>query len=756
MEPRVRRVLGRGLGLGPQPTAGRGREVRIMRKFGIVLLAGVLFVGMGTSGFGHERRTDPVLAELNDYLAGVQILKEEDGRAEELFKLWQRVRAASWEIRRLTDEEDMRIDAPAVRVEIAKTRALRSELLESSRRYLSEQEDVLDTVRFEIGEGISVVWRDRVIETAVGSRKVVLIKVENQGGTAADVEMYGDGSDEILFWKKSMEVAAKSSRYTFAYAAPVKEATVKSTIALRKGGKVGKVVIRMRGTARPPEPSSASGGGEDACSVKGSGKSIRLRIHDAETKEPMAVRVEVQDASGKSYWAPLVGASYAVTKERAGWETPLWQYQTGPYFYIDGAAELGVEPAGKTVRAYHGFEYEPVVIRVPEDGVVEAGLRRWVNMAAKGWHSGHTHIHTTDAGMPVEFTRFWPLVAEAEDISVSNILTLKGEWETDAIYANEYPMGVVSWASQRGQIIAYGEEYRNNPYGHVCLLGVDKLTGPISSGGLGELGGPDFPPNAFILDAALAQNAVTIGAHFGLSIFDNDKIKSKWPSTGFEMPVDVALKKIQIAEVYGIGGRQEVWYKLLNCGFDIPATAGPDWDIKDAPRTYVYLGDEPLTFGGWTEGLKEGRSFITKGPMIFLTVEGEKPGAKLNYPERPKEVLICASAVLPRGPAAIEVIVNGEVVAKGKDINKPIRLEESCWIAARCRGAHTSPIYVTLEGRRRGSAKEAIEFLGVIDRLIEWVNTKGLFDSPKEREAVLDIIQQGRSVYESIMKQETK
>ena len=110
----------------------------------LIGLSIVLFVGMVTRGFAHERRSVPVLAELNDYLAGVQILKEEDARAEELFKLWQRVRAGSWEIRRLTDEEDMRIDAPSVRAEITKTRALRRELLERSRRYLAEQEDVLD------------------------------------------------------------------------------------------------------------------------------------------------------------------------------------------------------------------------------------------------------------------------------------------------------------------------------------------------------------------------------------------------------------------------------------------------------------------------------------------------------------------------------------------------------------------------------------------------------------------------------------
>ncbi|MEE9371071.1 MAG: hypothetical protein V3W45_06330, partial [Sedimentisphaerales bacterium] len=156
-------------------------------------------------------------------------------------------------------------------------------------------------------------------------------------------------------------------------------------------------------------------------------------------------------------------------------------------------------------------------------------------------------------------------------------------------------------------------------------------------------------------------------------------------------------------------------------------------------------------FERWIYGLKEGRSFITKGPMIFLTVDGQRPGAILNYSQRPKEVVIRASAVLPGESVPVEIIVNGEVVAKGKDIDKPLRLEDSCWIAARCRDAHTSPIYVTLEGRRRGSAKQAKKFLSVIDRLTEWVNTKALFDSPKQKETVLDIIRQGRVVYESVV-----
>ena len=717
------------------------------------LVIAALVLTLAATALAHPRHTDPVLAELNDYLVALQLLKDKDAHAEQLFKLWQSVREGSWEIRRSTDKENLPIDAPAVSAQILKTRTLREELLQRCRRYLSEQEDLIPTARFIIGDEISVQQLDTVIETPVASRTVVLIKIENRRATDVHIDLFNDRSDQILFWKKSMELGPDSSHYTFAYVAPVKEGSAKSTIFLREeDGDSAEVIIKANGTALSPDP---TGAGDDPCTIQpAQDKSIRFRIREQETNEPLPVRVEVRDQNDRAFWTPLRGASYAVTKEQAGWQTPLWQFQTGPYFYIDGEAELGVDPAGKTVRLYHGFEYEPVMMKVPDNGVVEAAPRRWINMAAKGWYSGHTHIHTTDAGMPVQFSRFWPLVARAEDICVSNILTLKGEWETDPIYANEYPMGLVQWACREGQIIAYGQEYRNNPYGHLCLIGIDELIEPISTGALGELGGPDFPPNALVLDVALAQNAATIGAHFGLSILSDKQIKSSWPSTGFEMPVDVALKKIQIAEVYGIGGQGDVWYKLLNCGFELPATAGPDWDIKDTPRTYVYLGSEPLTFERWKEALKEGRSFITKGPMIFLTVDGHMPGARLNYSKRPKEVVIRASAVLPGKSLPIKVIVNGEVIAEGKDIDKSIRLENSCWIAARCRGAHTSPIYVTFEGRPRASAKEAKEFLGVIDRLTEWVNTKAMFDSPQQKQTVLDVIRQGRAVYESIVQRE--
>jgi hypothetical protein len=98
----------------------------------------------------------------------------------------------------------------------------------------------------------------------------------------------------------------------------------------------------------------------------------------------------------------------------------------------------------------------------------------------------------------------------------------------------------------------------------------------------------------------------------------------------------------------------------------------------------------------------------------------------------------------------VEIIINSQVVAKGLDIDQDIVLEESSWIAARCDGGHSSPVYVTLGGRERGSSKDAQEFIKVIDRLKYWVITKGLFDTPQQKQTVLDLIQRGRKIYESI------
>lgn len=731
-----------------------------MRHFFLSLLCILLCAGRG---WAHDGRTSLEQAELNDYLMALQVLRHSESRADALFHRWKDLRKSSWKIRELTDEQDLSIDDPAVVRQIEATRRIREELLRDSRTFFSEQTAVLPTVHVRLEDEIHVVWDGPTVTAPVGSRRVVLVEITSDRSEHSHLYLTGAPNDHILFWSQPVTVFKDQPRYTFVYVAPAHAGPTQSSVIVHgeDDGTATSFTIRADGTLPstydwynplPDEPVVSASTGGDAHSSGGKRDGfIRFRVRDYETGEPIAVRVDVRDADGNAYWTPLRGPSFTVARGVKLWQTPLWTFQPGPFFYIGGDAELGVDPAGKTVGIYRGFEYEPVVMDVPEDGVVDVTLRRWMDMPMRGWYSGHTHIHTTDVGLPVQFSRFWPLVTQGEDLGVSAILTLKGEWDSHAIYADEYPMGLRAGHSTPEHFITYGEEYRNNPYGHLALLGLDYLIQPISSGALGEMGGPDYPPNAFVLDEAIAQGAVTIGAHFGYSILRDEPIKSSWPSTGFEMPVDVALGKIHLAEIYGAGGQQDVWYMLLNCGFNLPATAGPDWVMKDTPRAYVYLGDESFTLENWQEGLRSGKSFISKGPMLFFTVEGKRPGAQLHYPDLPQTVAVTASALTPEGPQPVEIVLNGEVVARGTNLSQSIRLEDSAWIAARTNGAHSNPVYVTLEGRPRGSAAEARQFIETIHRLEEWVRTKGLFDEPGQKETVLNLLNEGRTVYEGII-----
>jgi hypothetical protein len=172
--------------------------------------------------------------------------------------------------------------------------------------------------------------------------------------------------------------------------------------------------------------------------------------------------------------------------------------------------------------------------------------------------------------------------------------------------------------------------------------------------------------------------------------------------------------------------------------------------MKDTPRAYVYLGNETFNVDNWLDGLKQGRSFITKGPMLFFTIDGLKPGNEISINDSTASVRVEASALNPQGMQTIEIVVNGEVVATGNGIDQSITLNDSAWIAARTDGAHSNPVFINFENRPRGYAEETAEFISVINRLEEWVQTKALFESDQQKETVLDLLQEGRAVYEKI------
>ncbi|MCW5515275.1 CehA/McbA family metallohydrolase [Muriicola sp. Z0-33] len=740
-------------------------------KTRIVILSLVFSFVFNLFALAHDGHHDADLAELNDYLMAIQLLRIEDSRAAEIFKTWQELKYESWTIRRLTDDQDLLINSEDVMEQIAKTKAKQGQLMEECRKYFADLVQNQPAIRFSLDQSISSDWDAPVIAVQLQHFKVLLVEIQNNRNTVANVNLNSAASDEILFWNKNISIAANATRYTFVVFAPLNQTLTTSSLSINDGnGNIATALIKLDGTPQRDNrytllpsndnlthvnlPSDVDSVTKTDSSFK---EVIDFNITDKESGEPLAVRVEVSDARDNKYWTPIQGAYYAVDRNRkVGWNTTLWENQPGPFFYLEGEGKLGTSPKGKTARIYHGFEYKPLELQIPEDGKVNVAMERWINMPHLGWYSGQTHIHTTDLGSPVQFSQYWPLVSRAEDLKASYILTLKGEWNTHAIYANEYPMGPRDAFSTEEHHISYGEEFRNNPYGHLAFLGLGSLIQPISTGALGEVGGPDYPANATILDKALAQGANTIAAHFG--VFRANKIgqiKAGWPSTGFEMPVDVALGKIQIAEIEGNGGQTDVWYDLLNCGFKIPATAGPDWFLKDTPRVYVYLGEQKFTMDNWRKRLREGNSFITRGPMLFFSVNGEHPGSTLDVKNEQTVFEIKAQALSPNGALPVEVVYNGKVILKTSQTSIQVNLKDSGWLAVRCQGAHSNPVYINMEGRPAGQAEPAKKFIQITDRLADWVKTKGLFDNENQKTEVLRIIEEGRMVYEDIVKSAT-
>ncbi len=246
-----------------------------------------------------------------------------------------------------------------------------------------------------------------------------------------------------------------------------------------------------------------------------------------------------------------------------------------------------------------------------------------------------------------------------------------------------------------------------------------------------------------------------------------------------ELPADLALGSVDAMDVMSNSnedGSTPLWYGLLNTGLKCAISAGTDsftnrrhhW-IPGGHRVYVYTGDS-LTARDWVENYRAGRSFATNGPILKFTVNGKLAGTELAL-KKGDTVRIEASATSALPMETLEIVMNGEVVATqeptggglGVRLSKEITVNGGAWVAARVRGpfhrylvndtylyAHTSPVYITVEGKRVGLKKDAQFFVEWIDQLIGMVEQRGRYASDDQKQEVIGLFKKGRSYYEKV------
>jgi hypothetical protein len=283
----------------------------------------------------------------------------------------------------------------------------------------------------------------------------------------------------------------------------------------------------------------------------------------------------------------------------------------------------------------------------------------------------------------------------------------------------------------------------------------------------------DWPSNADVADRARWQKGVVNYTHVSQA-----EDWSKTPYAAKALPIDAALGKVDTLDINNSWAASvPLWYRLLNCGFRIPATAGTDVflnrigsNLPGGDRVYVRL-DGPLTYGGWIEKLKAGRSFVTSGPMLELTVNGGEPGGVLKLGEKPK-VRVKAAARSQFPLARAEVVHNGRVVATAvlsddkltAALDQELTLDRGGWVAFRASGpgtadtptsslnAHTNPVYVEAGGAMDRSAEEARAFLAWIDRFELLLRTRDRFPTPRHRQQAQEQLEAARGVYARIIR----
>jgi hypothetical protein len=483
-----------------------------------------------------------------------------------------------------------------------------------------------------------------------------------------------------------------------------------------------------------------------------SAQTIRGRVIDASTKSPLPCRLYVQASDGSWRFATSTAAEGSALK---------YLVERGPKSFEKhvtlSAHEFEVEvPAGKTtITVELGKEYQPLVKTVVAGSElleVELPLSRWIDMPARGWYSGDTHIHRKLEEVPQ--------LMLAEDLHVALPLTY---WVTSAYEpavrgarAGELKPELIQVAKDRflwpvnTEYELFNTHGKPHTQGAVFVLNqraaLDLATPPVTpvakaaheSGALLDLDkhtwnwSPMIVPIMQVDLFELANNHIW-RTEFAFNQWTIDVLPKDW-----EIQTD--------ADGYTEWGWMDwgfkTYYAFLNCGFRMRPTGGTAGGVHPVPvgfgRVYVHVDGE-FTYEKWIKGLDSGNGFVTTGPMLLVEFNG-KPAGTVFEGDDAKQVRLTGSAESRLPVDRIEIVVNGEVVRTlrpantltklggySSPIDETLPLEHSSWAIVRCfetqpdgrlRFAHSAPAHFEIDGPVRPQRREVTYFVSRMEQEI--------------------------------------
>lgn len=483
---------------------------------------------------------------------------------------------------------------------------------------------------------------------------------------------------------------------------------------------------------------------------------VTLRVVDAESRRPVAVKLHVHGEADE-YLAPvdrhrIINAAWFEDYSVGFAHRDLHQCT-----YISGETVIDL-PLGKVyVEVSKGFEIRPVrkvVAVTAETTEIEIEVEKVLPWRERGWVTADTHVHFLSPMSAL-------LEGAAEGVNVVNLLA--SQWGELMTNVGDFD-GKNTWGSKEtggdGEyLVRVGTENRQHVMGHISLLGYrGRIIAPMTTGGPDEsaLGDP-----IEILLTEWARQCKKQGGLVVLPHFPNPRAEHAASIIGGDID---ALEMTSWGDLYsGIDPYSlSDWYRYLNCGYLVAAVGGTDKmsaaTAVGTVRTYAHIpATEPFTYAAWMDAVRRAETFVSYGPLLEFAVDGQPMGSRIKMTANGGTVDVVwqvASVTVPMSRVAL--VVNGEIresvavdaaqagwgdsrVARtgaGQASGSwSVKVDRSSWLALLVRGgyadkpeiiaAHSSPVMVDVEGSQMLAAADAVTILEQIEGALAYLDTIG-------------------------------
>ena len=516
---------------------------------------------------------------------------------------------------------------------------------------------------------------------------------------------------------------------------------------------------------------------------------LKARVVNAHSGVPIPHRVRITDSQGRYY--PPEGHTELVELEghvdNVTLEPDVVNRGNKSWAMIeDGTFTVNLRAMdGYSIRFFHGLEFEqPVVslnLKVLAGQTIERTfkLEQGIDMQARGWMNADSHVHSLS---PEGALR----QMEIEDVDYTNLMFIGPK---HPLYTRSFVTGEPHPVSTRDRIVYVSQEVRDMEQGHMTLMGMTNPIEPVlvytGTGKNEPEPRPNEPLNWQVTQRMHNQGGLAFHAHYlfwpgygsavggALRLLDG----LEWTST------DIVNNKRRTRQGLSIPGYEtnptgldsgKLYYRMLNCGVRLPLIGGTDKmsaarPIGSVARTYAKVDE--WTHDGLLNAVREGNTFVTNGPLLSLSANRKPIGSEITFTgPGPFTVEVRASCFTQRPINYIQVIQDGEVVHEFRiddyqqrtQLSHQLTFENSGWIALRAGhdkpdpedwwnytiAAHTSPIYVTINGQPPAKANDAKYLLARMDTTLEWAKTKAIWSSRSTKQTAIQSFQKARSFYQ--------